>query len=189
MADEKKIALVDLDGTIADYDRALRNAMRVLQAPGEPPYDGRLEDSFELPHLKARRKLIQAQPGFWRDLPQHSIGFQVIDELRAIGFQLHILTKGPATTPIAWSEKLEWAREHLPGVPITISSDKSLVYGRVLVDDYGPYFLPWLEHRPRGLVIAVAQPWNADIKHSNLIRYDGSNREQLREALQKAFDR
>jgi hypothetical protein len=184
-----KVCLLDLDGSLADYDSALTPIMRSLQSPGEPEYKGRDHDDFEEPHIAARRKLVQSKPDFWRNLPRHPLGFQLLDEVRKIGFDLHILTKGPRTSPAAWSEKLVWATEHVPDAKMHVSEDKSLVYGRVLIDDFIPYAKPWLEKRPRGVVVAVAQPWNRDFRHDRFYRYDGSNLPQIIEVLQKAFDR
>ena len=100
-----------------------------------------------------------------------------------------MLTKGPLSSPNAWSEKVEWCKEHLPDADVTISQNKALVYGRVLVDDYPPYFLPWLEHRPRGLVVCVAHPWNAEAAHPNVIRYTGENLDEVRARLRRAWER
>jgi hypothetical protein len=119
----------------------------------------------------------------------------VVDELRALGFELHVLTKGPRSTPNAWSEKVEWCADHLPDANVTVTGDKSLVYGRVLVDDWPPYFTRWLEARPRGLVVCVAHPWNEGFSpggpqaHANVLRYDGANREELRRRLARAYER
>lgn len=186
-----KHALIDLDGTVADYDADMERQMASIRAPGEPPAKGKL-DHIELPHETARRKMIQRIPGFWRDLPELPMGFEVIEELRALGFMLHVLTKGPNGAPNAWSEKAEWCREHLPDALVTISQDKSLVYGRVLFDDFPPYFEKWLSVRPRGLVVCLAHPWNQRFSngaHPNVLRYEGTNRYELRERLIAAYDR
>jgi 5'(3')-deoxyribonucleotidase len=193
---EDRVALIDLDGTVADYDSALRDAMRLLQSPEEAPYAERYQgDRSEPPHIEARRKMIQRQPGFWRGLKPLPHGFEVVRELRSLGFLLHVLTKGPSTTPSAWSEKVEWCREHLPDALVTVTSDKSLVYGRVLFDDFPPYFTAWLAVRPRGLVVCIAHPWNEAYAkrgvsaHEQVLRYDGTNLDELRERLTRAFQR
>lgn len=184
---KNKIALVDMDGTIANYQEALTAEMIKLQAPGEPPYQFYGERE---PHIEAREALIKRQAGFWRSLPKIQLGFDIVEDLRNIGYGLHILTKGPRTTISAWTEKVEWCKANLPDADITVTHDKSLVYGRVLIDDYPPYFLGWLKHRPRGLVICVAQECNEGFgAEKNIIRYDGTNREQVREALRAVYDR
>jgi hypothetical protein len=194
-SDDERQALIDLDGSLADYDGALRAAMDAIRAPGEPPYADRLAVGREEPHMEARRKLIQAQPGFWRGLERIERGFEVVDRMRRIGFGLHVLTKGPRATVGAWSEKLAWCIAELPDAMVTITSDKSAVYGRVLLDDWPAYFVAWLKARPRGLVICVAQPWNADyraggpLEHANVLRYDGSNQAEVETRLRAAYDR
>lgn len=193
MQPDDQIALVDLDDTVAGYSKALREKMRALQAPSEPEFQDRVPT--ELPHIEARRKLIQRQPGFWRDLEPFALGFEVVKELKDVGFQLHVLTKGPRTTPNAWGEKLEWCTKWLPEATVTVAGDKSLVYGRILVDDWPTYFEKWLQVRPRGLVVCIAHPWNEEYargsskEHPNVLRYDGSNPQELRTALAAARDR
>lgn len=193
-----RIALLDLDGTVADYDHGMRTEMRKLQSQNEPDYQHRGPEGEELPYLEARRKLIQRQAGFWRNLQCIQAGFDVVNVLESVGFQIHVLTKGPKSTPNAWSEKVEWCNAYLPGRAVTISGDKSLVYGRVLVDDWPAYFESWLKVRPRGLVICVAQPWNMAYSEggyeasSNVFRYEGSSsgkRDLLRSRIQAAYDR
>lgn len=190
-----RIALIDLDGTVANYDKSMSERQRAIQAPGETPYTGRFAGLIEPPHMEARRKMIQLLPGFWRDLEPIPMGFEVIEEMKTLGFQLAVLTKGPRKTPNAWGEKVEWVCKHLPDALINVSEDKSMVYGRVLFDDFPPYFEKWLEVRPRGLVICLAHPWNEEFKkgglreHPNVFRYDGKNRDELRVRLTAAYER
>lgn len=70
-----------------------------------------------------------------------------------------------------------------------ITRDKSGEYGKVLVDDYPDYIEGWFKWRPRGLVIMPASSSNSEYTHPNLIRYDGSNLEHVKVALQLARDR
>ena len=194
---DDRVALFDLDGSMADYDTAMSQQMRLLQGPGEEPYLHRYPDGQEPAYIEARRKLIQRQPGFWRGLKPLVLGFEVYATVIDIGFTPHVLTKGPTSAPNAWSEKLEWCQAHMPGVAVTLAGDKSLVYGRVLYDDFPPYFVPWLAKRPRGLAVCLAQPWNVDYapggpkEHPQVVRYDGTARahRELKARLQQAFDR
>lgn len=189
---EDKIALIDMDGTVADYDGEMSRQLALLSAPGDlPPVRDK-----EPPHILARQKLIKTQPGFWRNLPCLEKGFEVVNILREMSYELHVLTKGPAKTTSAWTEKVEWCREHLYDAMVTITEQKSLVYGRVLVDDFPPYFNSWLAVRPRGIVVCVAQPWNEDFapgglfENPQVFRYHGYNDiEKLREILKRAYDR
>ena len=180
-------ALVDLDGTVADFDSEMKRRLAPLCGPGEPDYGDNYDDVP--PYIKARRDLIKRQPGFWRGLPTIELGFDVVNCLRSAGFKLNVLTKCPKRNPMAWTEKVQWCVEFIPDASITLTEEKAIVYGKVLVDDYPPYFLPWLNVRPRGLVIAVSQPWNRDIEHPNLIRYNGSNLSQVAEAINRAHRR
>lgn len=187
------IALVDLDNTLCKYAEAMRRDMALLRAPCEYKHDLVAVNPKmpKQPHLRAREQLIRSQPGWWARLEPLEIGFQILKELRKLKFDIHILTKGPWKSYNAWTEKAEWCREHVPGTPVTITQEKSLVYGRVLVDDWPPYYLSWLKVRPRGLVVVPAQPWNAGLaKDPRIVRYTGpKDLPVLRAALKKQFRR
>lgn len=182
------VALIDLDGSLADYDAAMRRDYAALCGPGEY-----LEDLYDekLPWVKARRDLISRQPGWWRGLARIERGFEVVDMFRDLGFRLMVCTRASKQKPDCWGEKVEWCREHLPDASVTITQDKGLVYGRVLLDDWPPYGKRWLAHRPRGLLVMVAQPWNehAFLDDPRVIRYDGSGKDALLERLKGARDR
>lgn len=169
----KAVGLIDMDGTIANYDDAMRAALASIASPGEPEVPDGNED--HPPWVEARRTLISTQPGFWRNLARLDAGFDVLNVLRVLDFEIHVLTKGPRKKSIAWTEKQEWCLEHVPDALITITEKKSLVWGRVLVDDWPSYYQDWLRFRPRGLVIVPAQRWNVGAEaHApgNIFRYD-----------------
>lgn len=185
---EKKpepIALFDLDGTLADFPWAMRRALTRISTPGEQAYYEEQDD--EPSYITERRRLIKRQPGFWRDLPVFKLGFDVLDMAKTLSYSINILTKAPHTNYQAWSEKAEWCSQELAGFDyrVTMTEDKGLVYGKVLVDDWPKYVNRWLVHRPRGLVIMPAHDYNEGFKHPNVIRYDGRNENQVFEALAK----
>jgi hypothetical protein len=170
-----QVALIDMDGTVADYDGGLRVYFEKMRSPYEPPLEHRPDGNP--PWLEARRHIVSSLPGFWRGLKPLPVGFQIVTELQDHDFDLHVLTKGPASKSVAWGEKLEWCREHLPGVSVSVTERKDLTYGHVLVDDWPPYFSAWLAHRPRGVVIVPAHSWNEGceaLDPSRVFRYSGT---------------
>jgi hypothetical protein len=177
MPDSDPIALIDLDGTVADFDGAMRAGLEKLAMPGEDVSPEALDANRKLPYMRARRRLIKSQQGFWRNLPVLECGMEdVVDTMRRLGFRLVVLTKGPQRTTGAWTEKVEWAQEHIPDASVCIvegREDKGLVYGRVLFDDWPDYIEAWLKWRPRGLVIMTDQLWNRDFEHPNVFRFNG----------------
>jgi 5'-nucleotidase len=175
----EKIALFDMDGTLVDFDGAMRRAMKSLASEDEiardvyyPP-----ERANESSHVAARRRMVKRIPGFWRELPQLSIGMRLLQEAMEIGFRITILTKAPRTNHPAWTEKVEWLWKNLPmeekGIEVHLAEDKGLVYGRMLCDDWPPYIERWLTWRPRGLVLMPDQPWNQGFHHTQVVRVTG----------------
>lgn len=182
---KSQIALFDLDGTLADYDGQLLEDLRSIASEYEPPpslYSN-------IPYLEARRHVITSQAGWFLKLRKFKLGWDVLEIAKEIGYSISVLTKGPSTKHIAWSEKVEWCNKHLADYieGVTIAHDKGLVYGAVLVDDWPDYVERWLKHRPRGLVIMPANDHNADFKHPNAVRYDGSNLDEVKQRMTLRF--
>jgi hypothetical protein len=160
-----------------------------MRAPEEP--EVRLTGSAwegQPAHVQERIRLIRANPGFWINLPVLPAGFEILEEARRLGLQIEVLTKGPRHSPIAWMEKLQWCDKNLAVFPhqVTITMDKGLVYGKLLVDDYPEYALRWLRWRKRGTVIMPDQPWNRGFEHPQLYRYTG-NRPELVTVLERVI--
>lgn len=183
----KPIAFFDMDGTLFDLNGRIIEELEKMRFPDEPPLTSPWSDQ---PWLKARRESITRVPGFWENLPRFELGWDVLEIAKSLGYEIHILTKGPSTNPAAWMEKLACIRTHLQrNVTMHITEDKSIHYGRVLVDDFPGYVEPWLKYRKRGLVIMPAHDYNADFKHPNVIRYDGTNELEVNRALKAAYSR
>ena len=187
--EQEQIALYDMDQTLCDYTGRMEECLDSLSSPNEESYTVDWGKDVP-PHIERRMDLIKSQPGWWESLPILRLGMDIFHASKNIGFTNHILTKGPYKTDSAWSEKRRWCKAHLlAGTPLTITEDKGLMYGKVLVDDYPPYVERWLKWRSNGLVIMPAHSYNEDFEHPNVIRYDGENRVQIVDALRAAFSR
>ena len=171
MANPDITALFDLDGTLADFDGRMRQKMAEITSPGEPPWSPNNRDD-EPKYLTNRRRLIKETPGFWANLNRLTDGFRVMGSAVMLGFGIMILSRGPGRGFNAWSEKVQWCKDHIACKhKITLTEDKGLVYGRVLVDDWPPYIKDWLEWRPNGTVIMPARSYNVDFVHPQVLRY------------------
>lgn len=163
----RPIALIDMDGTLCDYDGSMTAAMKLIAAPSDVLH---WHDDAPV-YMIERKRLIQSLPGFWRGLSPLLTGVSILAALQDLEFKINVLTKGPSNRSInAWSEKVEWCRRYLPGIPVTITEDKGLVYGKVLVDDWPDYIRAWLAWRPRGQVFMPDQPWNQKFEHPQVQR-------------------
>jgi len=177
----ENICLFDLDGTLADFDKQMKADMAELRGPGEEiinPWDRTKQ------HIRNRKRLIMQKPGWWRNLPKYQPGFDVFKIAQELNLEIHVLTKGPSVNTSAWGEKIEWCRNHLPeDTKITLTEDKGLVYGKILVDDWPEYVTRWLKWRPRSLVIMPAHEHNKNYIHKNVVRYDGTNIDEVRKQM------
>jgi len=201
---EAPTALFDMDGTLADFDGALQSRMDSITSPSESVWNSENERQEPL-YITQRRRLIKSVPGFWFGLPELEDGFWILEQAVDIGFRIMVLSKGPTANSLAWKEKIDWCRAHILGSSgamdcdghgidheITLTEDKGLVYGRLLVDDWPDYALRWLEFRPRGLVIMPARRWNKDLHHKQVLRFElGSDSDEIacRHLLREAFNR
>lgn len=191
MNKDDKILLVDLDGTLADYDGELKRGLARLRSDTDDPcFYVNFDDYSNPAWLNARIDLIKKQTNWWLNLPKIECNFKVLKAAEEIGFKIHVLTQGPKRTASAWIEKLLWCQKHLgENVDITITRDKSLSYGRILMDDYPKYMDNWLKYRPRGLGIMPINGYNVKYNHPNVVKFDGNNLSEVIMAMQKAYDR
>lgn len=189
MKEHEKIALFDMDGTLCDYESKLVSDLNDLRSPLEDYVEHVPKDNAPA-YLRKRADLIRASEEWWSTLPRFQLGFDIWQLTNELGFRRMILTAGPKRNPSAWSGKKIWIDNNLgSNTDITITRDKGLVYGKVLVDDWPEYILQWLEWRPRGLVIMPASHSNENFKHKQVIRYTGQNFEQVDEALSNILNK
>ena len=180
---DKPVALVDMDGTICNFHETLERDLRKT-----------LGEDYEKISERTRRQLeltMRQRDGWYFDLEPLPLGFRIVELLREVGFEIMILTKGNPRALNAWSEKVAWIKKYLPDTDqITITTDKGLVYGKVLVDDWPSYIDRWLEHRPRGLVVMPGHRWNTDYSNKQTIRVTAVEEvEKLRPIFEEARKR
>lgn len=184
-----KTGLLDMDGTLFNYSEQLYKDLSLLQSPEE----GILPIDYDenLPHLKARMRLIKRNRQWWIDLPKFQLGWDVYNMALEIGFDIEILTKGPWGNSEGWAGKHECIAKHFgPDATINIvGKSKKGYYGRFLCDDWTEYAQDWLEHRPRGLVVMPVHDYNKGFKHPNVIPYDGTNKKEVFSVLEAVFKR
>lgn len=180
-----------MDGSLADFENGLRAVLAKIASPCEPTLPDSLWEAEKMPHIKERMRLVKDMPGWWLGLDRIEMGFEVLSMARQAGFEVQILTKGPSSHSIAWREKIEWCQRQpeLEDAAVHIVSDKGLVFGNLLYDDYPVYMERWLSNRPRGLGIMPLTPWNREFTHPNVVKWDGSNRDEVRRALEIAASR
>lgn len=179
----KPIVLFDMDDTLCDYKGGLAKSFNEISHESEKDYTA--DDFSDLENepywMHARRNYITSDEEWWVNLCSLKSGMWLFEKTIKIGFKPVICTKGPFNKPEAWSGKVIWCRQCLPisDVSITITEDKSLVYGSVLVDDWPPYIKAWLRVRPRGVVIMPAHPHNEKFKHKSVFRFTNSRADQI----------
>ena len=185
---ERPLALFDMDGTLFDYAGKLLADLEAMRSPGETPLtakDLHGEESW----LRRRIETIKNQPDWWSSLPLLPLGLEVYRCVVSTGYAVEVLTKGPKNRR-AWAEKAQCIDDHFGDVPINIVGEgKGRYYGRLLCDDYVTFMEDWLEHRPRGLGVLIANEGNEWYEHPNVVRFDGSNYEEMIRAVDAAFRR
>ena len=184
MADPENIALFDMDGTLCDYNEGLYSELEKIRSPTWEPIYRSFHGGEDIPqYMLTRKDLITSHETWWANLPRFQLGWDVLDIAKELGYRPMILTQAPKNNPSALAGKLRWLRSNLEDIDFTMTLDKGLVYGRVLVDDYPEYIKRWLTWRKNGLVIMPANDRNLSFSHNQVVRYDGSNLEEVRDRM------
>lgn len=156
------VALLDMDGTVCDWHNKLEKDLEETLGPDKDRVTPETRTKVE--------HLIRSKPGWYLNLEPLPLGIKIAETLRDIGFRIMVATKATPKATNAWSEKAAWCMKHLPYAEVSVSQDKTLMYGKILVDDYEKFTSPWLERRPRGYVLLPDQPWNQGYEHARVKR-------------------
>jgi len=185
---ENLIALFDMDGTLFDHKKSLKKELEKIGSPEEKIISFYSHDKPE--YLKNRINLITSSESFWENLPKFKLGWDVLDIAKNLDYRIMILTQGPKSNPFAWSGKKKCIDKHFgEDFDITLTRDKGLVYGKVLVDDFPGYIDKWVKWRKRGQVIMPANELNQGYRHPQVIRYDGENLDEVKDSLKRIKDK
>ncbi len=181
---ERKIALFDMDDTLCDYRGKLMKDLS-YRLPSEELEEIDLFQSRLSKNIRNEIKKIRCEKGWWKNLPMLEDGLALWKFIRELGFETHLATKGPYHDTNGWKEKFEWQKKYLPEAEgITITLDKSNIFGDLLVDDWPPYIKKWLEKNPQGLAIIPKRSYNLGVILKDRIKYyNGNNFEELKDFL------
>lgn len=113
---EKKIVYIDLDGVVADFDKAVSNLSSNEKA-----------DYFNN---------YQNINGIYAELQPITGSIEAIKKILK-NYDAYILTAAPWHNPSAWSDKLIWVKKFIPQMKkrLIISHNKHLNKGDFLIDD------------------------------------------------------
>ena len=127
MSRNDNIALIDLDGTVADHDAALLHDLMEIHAPEEPPIDlNKWRNKNLAPqYMFNRMQMIRSCSSWWENLPVIRSGMMVVDIMISLGFRIVVLTQGPKANPSAWKGKVKWVQKYMPGnTDMIVTRDK-----------------------------------------------------------------
>lgn len=173
------VILFDMDGTLCDWFGKIIKDLNTIKGPDEP-------EITEIPkggikkYLRTRLDVLMQRIDWWVDLEPLPLGMDLWNIAGELGFERMILTQGPRRNPEAWTGKKIWVDKFLGiDTKVTITRDKSIVDGAILIDDWPLYVLPWLQEHPSRSVILPQGPHNTTFKHKRSITYTGNNRDDV----------
>lgn len=132
-----------MDGVIADWGAAYGAALdahgpaasRIPRHHEQTSFNltaGRTDDEVRIIHQ------VLAQPGFYAQLVEIPGAKTALERIRKAGHDVRFVTSPWVDNPTCASDKIDWVRRHYGdswAQRVIITTDKTLVYGDVLVDD------------------------------------------------------
>jgi len=162
-----KIALVDMDYTICNFQEPMELYLRSLESPeeiGKYDYSNLWKLEGEHPHIGKRIRTILSKHSFWANLKPIEAGLELYKYI-ANHFETYILTKALKECSLAWREKVDWLHRYIgKDIEIMVVTNKKLVHGDLLFDDMPENAEDFLRLNPNGRVIMPRREHN---KHIN----------------------
>jgi 5'(3')-deoxyribonucleotidase len=113
-------------------------------------------------HARHGRRIYEPlqRKGFFRNLPAIP---GAIESLEILARDHDVIMTSAAMYPSNFSEKVEWARENLPFIPVSniaLLSKKHLLRADVLIDD-GPHIVElFSKTNPKAFIAGIEHPYN-----------------------------
>lgn len=161
------IILIDMDNTLADFDKSLLNLWKEMY-PNETFIRPNDRKNFHPhldypPHLQEKVLSICHSPGFIRNLPPIVGAIEAVNILLADGHNVRFCTSYLFEYKNSVLEKFQWIEEHFGKEAverIIFTRDKTLIRGDIIIDDKPEIFgvgNPTWEH------IIFDRPYNRKI--------------------------
>lgn len=129
------IILLDLDGTLIDWDRKFLESWNQRSIVTRNSYY--MEDCVEEPYRQEALDVMRS-PGFFEFLPLMKGALKAIEEMEEHGFNLKICTAPIYESDYCCQEKVNWIKKNLGEKwlkKLVMCSDKSLIKADYLIDD------------------------------------------------------
>jgi 5'-nucleotidase len=165
--------LVDLDGTIAHFDKEFDRILNESYAHlVNIPRSGK-QVSFNLwegrtPEEQEAIRDVMNRPGFYRHLEPMEGAIEAVKEMEEEGHEVWFLTAPWNTNPSCLQDKSDWIAEHFGEAhrdKLVFSKDKTIVSGDVLFDDKFPIAK---KERADWIQVFVHQPYNANAEGARI---------------------
>jgi len=183
----KKIVLFDMDDTLCDYrGKILMDVNKQIGTKNIEeidPFNNQLS-----PEIRGAIKEIRRGGDWWNNIPIIQSGLALWHYFGLLGIERHILTKAPfgKEDSNGWAEKFEWYKKFLPEAKnFTETLDKEYVFGDIIVDDWTPYIIPWLNRWKTSVAIIPELDYNREFKHERAIHYSGRNFKDIEKFLKE----
>ena len=139
--DRPPVVLVDMDGTIADFDSRAYALMAARHPDVAMPVYKQREFPLSRGLPAAQRPLLEVlfkEEGFFREMQPIEGAVAALNEMVAAGIDVRLCSSPLSSSPCCVMEKVEWAVAHLGKSwvdRIILTRDKTLVRGDILLDD------------------------------------------------------